>query len=220
MKRILREMKRILREMVRAVAMLPLWVKFFIGVAILLNFIAITQWERLPFKPSPVVNASKVTVSPQQSNQRFDFPDAPPADKTQSAAIEDLLGKRMARIVIDEPKVEPNGSLKGNGQTLYLYGIKQFDSKQVCTRASGVRWACGLHAYATLRNSLAKKTITCDPKRILPNGVSATCRTGATDIVLPLIHDGLAELDDNIKDTEMVNAQAFAKSQKLGIWDR
>jgi endonuclease YncB( thermonuclease family) len=33
------------------------------------------------------------------------------------------------------------------------------------------------------------------------------------------IRDGLAELDGNNVDAEVVNAQAFAKSRKLGIWD-
>lgn len=59
----------------------------------------------------------------------------------------------------------------------------------------------------------------CDPKKVLQNGVSAICRIGTTDVALVLILDGLAELDENIKDTEMVNAQAIAKSRKLGIWD-
>jgi endonuclease YncB( thermonuclease family) len=122
-------------------------------------------------------------------------------------------------LVIVEPEIQANGSIIGNGQILYLYGIKQFDSKNVCTRASGERWACGLHAYATLRNATAHKTIICDPKKILQNAVSAICRLGTTDVALTLIRDGLAELDENIEDTEMVNAQAFAKSRKLGIWD-
>ncbi len=43
---------------------------------------------------------------------------------------------------------------------------------------------------------------------------------GSTDIALTLIRDGLAELDDNIDDANMMKAQDFAKSQKLGIWDR
>ncbi len=222
-------MIRIVREMIRAVAMLPLPVKFFVALFISVIFVVVTQWERLNLvaqwqrltvKRPSILDTPKVAISPQQSEQRsFDFPDAPPADKAQTAAVEAYLIKRMARLVIEEPMAQANGSIIGNGQTLYLYGIKQFDSKKVCTKTSGERWACGLHAYATLRNAIARKTIVCDPKKILPNGVSAICRIGTTDVALTLVRDGLAELDENIKDTEMVNAQAFAKSRKLGIWD-
>lgn len=214
-------MIRILREIIRALARLPFLVKIFIGLAILIEFVVVTQWERLTFKQLPAPAASQATVSSRSLEQRsFDFPDSPPADKSQTAAIEANLGKRMTRLVIEEPVVQPNGAIIGNHQTLYLYGIRPFDSKTVCTRASGDRWACGLHAYATLRNSIARKTIVCDPKRLLPNGVSAICRLGTTDVALALVRDGLVEVDDKVDDAEMVKAQAFAKSQKLGIWDR
>ena len=217
----IRMLIRILREMVRAVAMLPLTVKFLIGLAILVEIVVITQWEHLTNTQPPAPTVPYVTVVPQNPEQRSsNFPDSPSADKAPATATEATLAKRMARLVIEEPMVQPNGSIVGNRQTLYLYGIKQFDSKTVCTRASGERWACGLHAYATLRNAIAKKTIVCDPKTILPNAVTATCRMGATDIALMLVGDGLVELDGNVDDVELVKAQASAKSRKLGIWDR
>ena len=200
--------------------MLPLPTKFLVALGISIIFVVVTQRERLTLKPVDVPASPKVETSSQQSEQRsFDFPDTPPADKTHAAEVEAFLIKRMERLVIAEPKVQTNGSIIGNGQTLYLYGIKPFDSKKVCTRASGERWACGLHAYATLRNAIAGNTIICDPKRILQNGISATCRLAASDVALILLRDGLVELDDNIEDAELVNAQAFAKSWKLGIWD-
>ena len=212
---------RIAREMVQAVAMLPLAAKVLIGLAILAEFVVITQWEHLTFRSPPAPVTLKATISPQKPEQRsFSFSEAPAAEKTRAAEVEASLAKRMARVFIDEPNVEANGSIIANGQAFHLYGIKQLDSKKVCTKASGDRWACGLHAYATLRNSIAHKKIICDPKTILSNGVSAICRLGATDIALTLVRDGLAELDGNIVDAEMVKAQAFAKSQKLGIWDR
>jgi endonuclease YncB( thermonuclease family) len=214
-------MMRVLREIVRAVAGFPLLVKFLIGLAILIAVVVVTQWDRLPFKEPPAPAAPQETASPQKPDQRFsDFPDAPPADQAQSAAVEAALAKRMARIVIEEPIVQSNGAITGNHQTLYLYGIKRFDSKTVCTHASGDRWACGLHAYATLRNSIAKKTIVCDPKTLLPNAVSAVCRLGTTDVALALVRDGLVEVDDNVDDAELAKAQAFAQNKKLGIWDR
>jgi endonuclease YncB( thermonuclease family) len=214
-------MGRFVREMVREMARLPLPAKFFISLFIAGIFVVVTQWERLTVKAPPAPPAPEVTIVPPKPEQRsFDFPDVPLADQTQAAAIESALAKRMARVVIAQPKVEANGSIISDGQALYLYGIKPFDSKKLCTRASGERWACGLHAYATFRNTIAKKELVCDPKKILLNAVSATCRIGTTDVALTLVRDGLVELEDNIGDAELVKAQAFAKSRKLGIWDR
>ena len=214
-------MVRILREIVRKMARLSVPAKIAVGLIIPVIFVVVTQWERLTFKQPPVPKPPKVSISSQQPEQRSNnFPAPPPADKAQAMAADAALAKRLTRFVIVDPNVQSNGSIIHNGQKLYLYGIKQFDSKKLCTRASGERWACGLHAYATFRNSVAKQTIVCDPKTLLPNAVNATCRIGTTDIALTLVRDGLVELDDNVDDAELVNAQAFAKSRKLGIWDR
>lgn len=95
----------IVREMVRALAMLPLPAKFLVGLIIPVIFVVVTQWQHLTFKQPPAPATSKVSISPQQSEQRsFDFPDAPPADKTHAADVEAYLSKRMARAVIVEPK--------------------------------------------------------------------------------------------------------------------
>jgi endonuclease YncB( thermonuclease family) len=130
------------------------------------------------------------------------------------------IAKRLARFIITEPKAQSDGSISGGRETVFLYGIKQFDSKKLCTRASKERWACGLRAYATLRNEIARKTIVCDPKTLLPNAVNAICRIGTTNVALALVRDGIVELDDNADDDELAKAQASAKSAKLGVWDR
>jgi endonuclease YncB( thermonuclease family) len=223
-------MIRLFREMVREVAMLPLPAKILLGLGISSIFVVITQWERLGFdvqwerltrKQPPAVIVSKAPVPPQQSEKRsFDFPAAPPADTMSAAAVEALLLKRIGRLNIVNPQVQPNGSIIGNGQTVYLFGIKQFDRNTLCKRASGERWACGLRAYATLRNSIEHKTIECEPKKRLPNGISALCRMESTNVGSILGRGGLAEIEDDTADVDLRNAQAFAKSRKLGIWDR
>lgn len=199
--------------------MLPLWLKIFIGLALAAEFIVITQWDRLTAMRSSI-SAPRAIAPPQKAVQHFDFPQMPAADKSKTSEIQAALSKRMERMVISNPKVEPSGTIIANGQTLYLYGIKPFDSRQLCTKASGERWACGLHAYADLRNSIAQKTIICDPKSIVPNGVIATCRLGESDIAAKLVRDGLAEMSDGVTDASLLSAQTLAKSQKLGIWDR
>jgi endonuclease YncB( thermonuclease family) len=208
----------LVREMVRAVVMLPLVIKALIGLALVVEFVVVVQWERLTFRQPP---APALTQSPERPAEgSFGFRDVPIPNTADAATVEAALAKRMARVTIEEPIVQPNGSITGNGQTLYLYGIKQIDSKKVCTRASGDRWACGLHAYATLRNSISKATIVCEPKKILPNAVAAVCSQGPINIALSLVRDGLVEVDENADDAGLVRAQAFAKSKNLGIWDR
>jgi endonuclease YncB( thermonuclease family) len=56
--------------------------------------------------------------------------------------------------------------------------------------------------------------------RILADGIIATCRIGATDIAATLVRNGLVEIEGDIANTDLMKAQALAKSQKLGIWDR
>ncbi len=140
------------------------------------------------------------------------------ANNAENLIDEAAIARHMQRVIFAEPSVQPDGSISGNGRVFHLYGIKQFDSKKLCTRASGERWACGLHAYATLRNTVAKKTIVCDPRTIVGNAVSATCRVGTLDLALMLIREGLVEADD-IGDVELSRAQALAKISKVGIWD-
>jgi endonuclease YncB( thermonuclease family) len=214
-------MARILREIIQEMVRLPLPAKIGVGLIIPVIFVVVTQWERLTLQQRSVPTPPKVSIAPQQTEQRSNnFPPLPSADKTQTAVADAALAQRLARFVIVDPIVQGNGSITGGSQTLYLYGIKQFDSKKLCTRASGERWACGLYAYAGLRNAIAKKTIVCDPKTLLPNAVTATCRIGTTDIALALVRDGLLELDDTAGDADLANAQASARSAKLGIWDR
>lgn len=208
----------LLRTMVREVARLPLKIKCVVALAIVIEFAVVTQWERLPFgRTSPLVtpNLEAAPQTPEHSTASSST-DA----NSQSVAFEAALAKRLTRVVFDEPTVETNGTIKGNGQTVSLYGIKSFNSKNVCTKASGEKWACGLHAYATLRNLIARKRITCDPQTVLPNSVAATCVIGTTNVALTLVRDGLIELDGSAVDAEMINAQASAQNKRLGIWDR
>lgn len=207
---------RFLRDIVQALAALPRLAKIAIGLGIAMEFIVITQWERLTLRkpPAPIVEISTLNSQQGSDNSHERSADAPSESTVKTPP------KSMERFTIEEPLVQPNGTILGNHQTIYLYGIKPIDSKAVCTKASGDRWACGLNFYATLRNSIAKKTITCDPKEILPRGVAAVCRLGTYDLGLALVRDGMVEADDAVADPEMIKAQQVAKNNRLGIWDR
>ena len=217
-------MYRVAHEIYRAVAKLPRTVKFIVGAAILIEFIVITNWEKLSFTEVSPSSAPPLAVAPRSTEPSRIEPQqklatADSAPPTTAVPVVATLSKRMERFVITEPNVQSDGAISGNGWTFHLYGIKQFDSKALCTKASGDRWACGLHAYATLRNTIAKGTITCDPKTATGNTVTASCRMGAVDIALMLVQEGLVEADDT-SDPVLAKAQAFAKLKKIGIWDR
>jgi endonuclease YncB( thermonuclease family) len=217
-------MTRLLREMIRELTALPLVIKIFVAIGLTTIFVIITQWERLGFGTQgerPALAQPATSTLPQQAEQRTaNLSPASALEDTDAEAAEALRLKRIGRLDIGDPLVQPDGSIKGNGQTLFLYGIKRFTSKDVCTKASGLKLACGLRAYAGLRNTIEHREIICDPIKILETGVAATCRMGKIDIALALVRDGLVELDDNVDDVALVNAQAFAKGRKLGIWDR
>jgi len=210
--------------MVRELTALPRVVKIFVAVGIITIFVVITQWERFGFGGQgarTTLTQPAISKLPPPAQQQ-------PADHSASSSLEDtkaedaevLRLKRMGRFIINDTRVNANGSIVSKDRTLYLYGIKPFNSKNICRRASGEPWACGLQAYAGLRNAIEHKTIICEPRKALADGFSVTCRIGTADIAATLVRNGLVELEGNIGDTELMNAQAFAKSQKLGIWDR
>lgn len=212
-------MARILREMIQAVAVLPPALKVLVGIGLVVNFIVITQWDRFFVKrpASTLVQG----VSALEESRFLAVPQFPPAGKTGTGKMRKALISSAARIVIDDPQVRPDGTILYNGRILHLYGIKPFNSKDICTRASGVRWACGLHAYATLINTIAHQQIVCNPKAILPDGLGVICHMGATDIAAMLARQGLVEAtEDGEQDPDLMKAQTFAKDRKLGIWDR
>lgn len=217
----IRTLRQLARETMREMGRLPLLAKIGVGLIIPVIFVVVTQWERLPFTRPPILTppADSLPVpTPAVQSNNFQVP--PSDNKAETTGSSPALSNRLARFVIVDPQVHGNGLISGNGVSLYLHGLKPFDSKAVCTRASGERWACGLPAYATLRNAIAKQTITCDPKTLLPKAITATCRMGRDNIALALVREGLVELDDTRDDNDLLFAQAYAKSRRLGIWDR
>jgi endonuclease YncB( thermonuclease family) len=207
--------------MAQAFAKLPFTIKLLVAVFLIAEFVVITQWEKLPFGHSarPVVAKQAAAVQQPKHPSPAALKSAA-TDKLLAAAAQQHIIKRMNPIVLIDPQVQADGSIHHKGQRLYLYGIKPFNSKQVCTRATGERWACGLEAFATLHNEVAKKTIVCDPKEIRPDGIGATCRMDGVNIALVLVQKGLAALDGSATAIELLNAQDSAKRQKLGIWSR
>jgi hypothetical protein len=147
---------RLFHEMLGALGRLPFYLKAFIGLAMLLDFIAVTQWERLSFPRAPLPALPQMRIASQPTTNEIVVSDLSPP------ALEDRPPPNTWFEIID-PQVQRNGSLSGNGEVLYLYGIKHFSSKTVCTRASGERWACGLQAYAATAPSCSRAEATLGP---------------------------------------------------------
>jgi endonuclease YncB( thermonuclease family) len=215
-----------LREAVRELAALPFMIKIAVVIGIAGIFVVITQWERIGsfiqsarLQPPAPIAAQASASRPPTIGRPADIA-ASPAEEPVDETSDEYRARRLGRLIINGAKVNADGSITDKDRTLYLYGIKPFNSKNICKRASGEPWACGLQAYAGLRNAVANKIIVCQPKKILTNGLSVTCRIGDTDIAVMLVNNGLVALDDNVTDAALTNAQSFAKVRKIGIWDR
>lgn len=185
--------------------------------AFTIEFVVITQWEHLRGLSAVEISAALPTPQPQEQTFQFDTPKT--TSSLREADAQDFLLRRIAPISITDPKVGRDGTIGSDHQPIALHGIKPFDARNVCTRASGERWACGLQAYATLRNELAYKTIVCEPKQILADSLSATCRMGDQNVAAILVRRGLAETAAGA-DADLIAAQAEARQRKVGIWDQ
>lgn len=197
---------------------LPFPTKLLIAAALAANFTVITQWEYL----SGIISskAPLPAPAPKTNESKFKFETSPVKQSFDDSAAQEFLIRRLAPISITDPKIERDGRIIHEGQSLTLYGLKSFDARNVCTHSSGERWACGLQAYALLRNELAHKTIVCRPKKLMENGLSVACHFGSQDVALMLARHGLAEVDNSSAEAELLAAQAEARKKKIGIWDR
>ncbi len=215
---------RLLVEMAEALALLPLYAKVLVAVGIAAWVVLVADWNEFFPAPAPkpavkveqavppapvqaAIPAKAATASPEKSEDRV---------PTQAPTAE-LTGA----FTLDDPRVGPDGSIRNgeDGAPFFLSELKPFNSKDVCTRSDGERWACGLHAYATLRNSIAHKTIRCtnDGSQQEP---SVSCELGGKNLALILIDNGLVELKDGVQSQDLRRAQAKAKASKTGMWDR
>ena len=153
-----REITRLLREIIRALAKLPRLVKLLIGLALIVEFIVVTHWEYLTYRQPSAPVAQKVAIAaPPREVAGLPAANAPPA------VADETLGKRLARFAIANPLVQSNGAITGDGQTLYLYGLKRFDSRiSVSGRRASVNVARRSHPIrCTSAKSCTRRTVYC-----------------------------------------------------------
>ena len=133
---------------------------------------------------------------------------------------EDTLSQSPAPepIRLGRPEVRADGTIK-NGDTYFvLADVARFTSKDVCEDNSGQKWACGLQAYATLHNMIAGHAIDCIPRKVEGRNTAASCRLGSLNLAAELLKRGLVKLQPSASDLELQQAQNYAKSRHLGVW--
>ena len=147
-------------------------------------------------------------------------PKAPPAVEAlpvrAEANTEILLSHSPIRL--ERPEVRANGTIKDGNRYFVLSDVTRFSSKDVCAASSGQKWACGLRAYATFHNMIAGQTIDCIPRQVEGRNTVASCRLGSVNLAAELLKKGLVKLKADVLDPELQDAQNYAKSRHLGVW--
>ena len=206
------------RHFAEEIAFLPLYAKVLLALLVATAILVVGEWIDVP---GPVNEKKIAATAPALPPQVAAEPTTTRTDKTDERAPTEAEQSGLSgRFSIFDPKVTPNGSIKGEGRpAFFLSELKPFSAQDVCTRLSGVRWACGLQAYATLHNDIAKKKIDCANSGTVEQP-EVSCELGSQNLALVLVKPGLAELKDAVRDPALQKAQMNAKAVRLGIWDR
>ena len=103
------------------------------------------------------------------------------------------------------------------GQRIRLHGIDAPEAKQTCRR-NGAEWRCGRGATRALYDKIGNKPVRCEGQdRDRYGRVVAKCFFAGTDINEWLVQQGWAVAYVQYSQ-DYVGAEAFAKSERRGIW--
>jgi endonuclease YncB( thermonuclease family) len=114
-------------------------------------------------------------------------------------------------------RVDLDGAISADGHNLDLYGAALMPRCEICTSGAGARWACGQRAFMALRGLADGKAITCTFKHE-NEPPKAVCVVGDSDVAEALLSEGWARLSDGVKDAHYVDAEATARTKKVGVW--
>ena len=202
-------MKRSWSELPVAIARLPFVAKVLLALsgATLIVFLM-----RIP--------ASHGFTRSSAADQAAPAPKAPPVVEVVPVQAEAKNGNTLSQspIRLERPEVRSNGTIKNGDASFVLSDITRFTRKDVCASSSGQKWACGLQAYATLHNMIAGQAIDCIPRQVEGRNTVASCRLGSLDLAAELLKKGLVRLQSDVSDLELQQAQDYAKSRHLGVW--
>jgi endonuclease YncB( thermonuclease family) len=161
-------------------------------------------------------------VTPQGVLRVYMDPAATPGKRTPTTSMR-----------IEHAGVTPGGAIAAEDRTVRLHGVAFLEPRKICTDAAGEKWACGRRAYIALHNKIAAQTVHCEPRQAAeprvaaeslqpteppPNPPAADCFIGDVNLAAWLLAQGLARLQPDVTDKELVAAEASARTARLGLW--
>jgi endonuclease YncB( thermonuclease family) len=151
-------------------------------------------------------------------------------ERMEAAAMEAQAGRHSGDLSMLSPfEVAPplrsidGASFRDGERIVRLAGVEAPRANEVCLDGEE-RWSCGLQARAALHNTVANRSLSCQPRgRSADGGVTAACRLEARD-ALPagdvahlLVRQGWARpMPDG--DAALAADMAKAKAAGAGLW--
>lgn len=127
-------------------------------------------------------------------------------------------GPHQTVVVAGEARVIDGDTIEVYGTRIRLRGIDAPESRQRCTKADGVSWACGRYATAVLAAAVAGGDVTCTARsRDRYQRVVAVCWAGVVEVGHAMVAEGWA-LADRRFGRAYVPVEEAAKLAARGIW--
>lgn len=124
-----------------------------------------------------------------------------------------------ARLHVTITAVSDGDSLRAGKLRLRLHGVDAPERKQLCTTASGQRYACGQEATDWLQAQLGLGTkLSCDVLDVdRYRRLIVKCRKGDVEVNHALVRAGWAVAYTRYAD-DYLQAEQRAKADKAGLW--
>jgi hypothetical protein len=127
--------------------------------------------------------------------------------------------------IVQPPLYSFDGTSFRRGDAIVLlWGVNGPKGEDVCLDADGRRWSCGLQARAALHNTVAGRSLQCQPRKALPAGtLAAACRMAdaggrqGSDLAALLVAQGWARPDAEGQALYAAEAEKASREQ-VGLW--